>query len=1359
MSSNVESVANSNDANLIPKLIVGIGASAGGLEALQRLFEHLPSDTGLAFVVVQHLSPDFKSLMDELLGRHTEMSVFRVEDGMQVRLDAVYLIPPKKEMIISNGRLLLTEKDPAQGPTLPIDHFFRSLAQDVEQRSVAIVLSGTGSDGSRGILDVREAGGLVIAQDVETARFDGMPKAAVETGVVDLVLSPEQIAETLLRCADHPLKKNADIPVDEDHGLKEILKRLREVYGLDFNHYKPSTVLRRIERRLLLKRIPCIEDYSRQLADDPQELNQLYCDLLIGVTQFFRDREAFEYLQQHVLPGMIESVPPEDELRMWVAGCATGEEAYSLAILVHERLTAMHRPLNVKIFATDVHRSSLETASAGIYTSAAMSDVSSERRTRYFTQSDDDTYRVTNDLRNLIVFAPHNIIKDAPFTRLDLITCRNLLIYLQPPAQKKVLSLFHFGLKTGGVVFLGPSEGTGDLGSEFDPLEPHWKLYRKRRDVRLAADLRVPPVGGVVGSLTPPQPLTLSPTRVDPELIGAYDSVLQEFMPPSLLIDRRGQLIHAFHGAGFFLTVPDGRPSAGVLDQLPAEIRTAVLGTLQRTEPCPPVVFRRISVPTSEGTKVLDVGIRSLPQPRSDERCVLISFGQLSERREDPHTEHQPAELGAASRAQISTLESELRYTRENLQATIEELETSNEELQATNEELVASNEELQSTNEELHSVNEELYTVNAEHQKKIEELTELTSDMDNLLESTLVHTIFLDCNLCIRKFTPQIADSFHLLEHDIGRRIDSFSPSIQHPDLIRDVESVLETGEPVELEVPNPRGNWYLLRILPYHKQEEIDGVVLTLIDITKLKEAEFRFSGAVEASPEAMLVADGEGTITQVNSELERRFGYSKDELVGQPLEILMPEEGRERHRMLRNEYFKNPRVIRRMAGQPYIWGQRKNGSQLPLDVRVNPITTRGGTKFIASLIDISHHQALERSLRKQVVQRDHFLATLSHELRNPLSAVMNGVRLLQATIENGEVNTEALVAIARQSEHMARLLDDLLDVSRVTAGKIEIRREHFDLRDVVDESVEATCRLMDEHNHTLRVSVPDRPLPILGDRARLLQVVENLLNNAAKYTPDAGRIELKMHSEPNEAVLQVRDNGQGIAPELLDSIFDMFVQSDETLDRSQGGMGVGLTLVRSLVRLHQGTITVQSNGQGTGSLFEVRLPRSSERRIGRPPSALGTDQTRKAGDRVPRRDRGHPLQIVLVEDQADNREMLSKLLELEGCEVHTAVDGREGLDLILSKRPNIALVDIGLPKIDGYEVARRVREELRDLSIQLIALTGYGQKEDRVKTFACGFDAHIVKPIRAEDIQLIMNNPITTPSGQSTSDEETA
>ncbi|HTB60403.1 MAG TPA: chemotaxis protein CheB, partial [Polyangia bacterium] len=748
---------------------MGIGASAGGLEAIERFFDNLPKETGLAFVIVQHLSPDFKSMMDELLARHTELPIHLVENGMPVEAEHVYLIPPKNEMIISGGRLLLSEQERHQERTLPIDIFFRSLAQDCGPRAVAVVLSGGGSDGSRGIRDVHEAGGLVIVQDVESAQFDGMPRTAADSGLADWVLAPSDMPRVLLEHAARRPEASKRGPAGEPPSgsatVVEVYRMLQEEYGIDFTHYKPSTVTRRIERRLALARSADIDEYLRRLKSDRGELDVLYRDLLIEVTRFFRDENAFQVLEKQVLPDLLARQPREAPLRLWVAGCATGEEAYSLAILLEDLMAKLgERP--VKIFATDVHRGSLEHATRAIYTEEALAGVSEERLARYFTRIG-ERYQVVPELRQRIVFAQHNVIKDAPFTRVDLITCRNLLIYLQPAAQQKVLSLFHFALNRSGFLFLGPSETVGPLAAGYETLDKHWRVYRKRSDARIPVDARLQPPPTARTALPPFQPAggrySLS------QLLGTYDALLERTMPPSLLVNERAELVHAFGGAGAFLHHRDGRQGLDVLELVGPELKMVLVGGLKRAivEPAA-IVYRDVRISEREGEAAYKVTIQRIGSRGGGAPHLLVSFEQTQPTGAAQPPSATEVEMDQVSRDRLRILEAELAHTKESLQSAIEELETSNEELQASNEELQTSNEELQSTNEELQSVNEELYTVNAEYQRKISELTEVTNDMDNLLASTEIGTIFLDAELKIRKFTPQIAKAFSLVPHDV---------------------------------------------------------------------------------------------------------------------------------------------------------------------------------------------------------------------------------------------------------------------------------------------------------------------------------------------------------------------------------------------------------------------------------------------------------------------------------------------------------------------------------------------------------------------------------------------------------------
>ncbi len=1336
-----------------PNYVVGIGASAGGLEALEALFDALPPDTGMAFVVIQHLSPDFKSVMDELIRRHTEMAVFRVENGMKVMPNAVYLIPAGKEMIIADGCLLLTDKDPAESLTLPIDHFFRSLANDCAERAVAIVMSGSGSDGSRGVRQVHEHGGLVMSQDAATAAFDSMPNATEETGIVKFIGAPDEIADALLRLANHPFQRAAlsiDQPAVPEDGIKKILRVLRDTYGIDFTFYKPSTVPRRIERRLLLNHSKDLDAYLEAITNDSHELNQLYHDLLIGVTEFFRDPSAFKLLEEEILPDLLLRIPPEQEVRVWVAGCATGEEAYSLAILIHERLSAMNRPIHVRIFATDVHRTSLDLASAGIYSESAVAQLSPNRMKRYFTQTRDG-FQISKDLRNMVVFAPHNLIKDAPFTRLDLISCRNLLIYLQPLAQKKVLSLFHFALKTGGALLLGPSETTGELAEEFDVSDAHWRVYRKRRDIRLPPDFRLATGSNASGgssvkvgavpdrSSFPIRTATRPATGMERELVGLYESLLSEFMPASLVIDGMNHLVHSFGPVNDLLRVPVGRASDNALDLLPADLRTVVIGAMQRVrKSAQPVTYNRVTVDTSVGKRNIRVTVRPLAAKSVNADFTLIVLEQ-SDPADDSPMDGDSVSIDDASRERIGVLENELRHSRESLQASIEEMESSNEELQATNEELVASNEELQSTNEELHSVNEELYTVNAEYQKKISELTELTHDMDNLLNSTDVHTLFLDEELCIRKFTPKMADEFNLIPSDIGRRIEGFSHNIPCEGLLEKLSDVLENGKRYEEEITTADRDHFLLRVLPYRGETNRSGVLLTLVDVTDSREAETRFRGTFENAAVGIAHLDLDGRLIRVNQRLSDILGYGSDELLMKSLhEITFPDDQTEE--MAQFVALKRGDIDRFNLEERLM---RKDGTAVWISLTVSLERDDRQLPIYAICVvqDISPRKTFEAELSKSISQRDYFLAMLSHELRNPLNAIVNATALLERQTDKSETSAKPKQVIRRQSARVARLLDDLLDVSRVTQGKIVLDRAVRGLNELAGEAIDSLDSLKQSHSHSIELKLAEDELWVEVDPSRILQVIENLLTNAFKYTPDGGIITVETgiehcHSTDLDcAVLRVTDTGCGMTPELVNSVFDMFVQSDETLHRSEGGMGVGLTLVRSLLELHGGSISATSEGLGKGSQFVIRLPLTSLR-----PIKLELQQNTSGRGQTATTD--NPRRLLLVEDNHDSRAMISELLGMDGFLVVAATDGEEGLQLLQQQMFEAALVDIGLPKLDGYEVARRFLEHCPENRPRLIALTGYGQESDIKEAKEAGFDDHLVKPVDAKKLTRLLN-----------------
>ena len=1449
-------------------VVVGVGASAGGLESLEKLFCNVPQDSGMAFVVVQHLSPDFKSMMDELLARKTQIPIHSVEENMEVKPNNIYLLPPKKEMIISGGRLHLTDKDPKQSFTLPIDHFFRSLAQDFRKHAVAIVLSGTGSDGSRGIQEIHKSGGLVLVEDPTTAKFDGMPLSAQNTGVVDLTMQAEDLAEALVEHADDPHKiklrsKNvSELPLE---GIEAVFDLLRRDYTIDFSHYKPTTVGRRIERRLVMLNIVDIDEYVARLREDDDELNALYKDLLIGVTQFFRDTEPFAMLERQIIPELLERVPPHEEIRVWSAACATGEEPYSLAILLYEALEKANRPINLKIFATDVHRTSLDHAGQGIYSEERLGELSTRRLKRFFTKKNDG-YQVSQDLRKCVVFAQHNVIKDAPFTNLDLITCRNLLIYFLQPAQQKAISLFHFGLKTRGTLLLGSSESPGELSDEFETIDEHCKFYRKKRDIRLPADMRLPMSGRSSRKSNLGAPGSLG-SRPDSGLIATYDLLLNEFMPPSFLIDKSRRLIDSFSGASKLLQVKDRRPSEDILEMLDTDDQASIAGALNRViQQRQPLTFSGVKIRANDEVKNYKLSI--LPfQTKTKDESYLIRLDEMDIAPAPIETTSETQSLNVnrseMSLSQVKHLEEELNYTKENLQATIEELETSNEEMQATNEEMVASNEELQSTNEELHSVNEELYTVNAEHQKKICELDELNQDMEHLFLNTEVATIFLDSELAIRKFTPGVESCFNLIESDVGRRIDTFSHRIQHRELLQDLNEVLSNGERREFAVRDVEGRSYFMRLLPYMTDNNIiDGVVLTLIDISVLEAARgqiSRLSAIVESSNDAIISADMDGKIISWNAGAEKLYGYSSSEAIDKDIYMLVPNEQHEQVRSwfdrvrneipipiveverlsqgnnkvqvsiavspikdqfgnvvgvssisrdvsqlklakrqveqrdlrtrtivdssqeaivsideqgkiirwnpmatrvfeyneeeaigrqltdliipseLREEHVKGMKHFLR-TGESKIINNRleleaikKSGKVIPVELTVIGNKFDEGHEFTAFIRDITDRRAAIEQSRSDVERRDKFLAMLSHELRNPLSAVRTATRVLKGKHTDEASGEKFISVIDRQTAHIARLLDDLLEVSRITQDKIALETAHLDLRDTLDDSVQSVMSLANENEIEIIVKSTDESMLVLGDRTRLQQIQANLLTNGVKYSQAGQSVQISLSKEGEEAIIRVTDHGAGIPKHQIGKIFEMFYQSDDTLDRSHGGIGVGLSLVRSLAELHGGSISVQSDGIGKGSQFEVRLPLvQANEKIPKKPYSL-----RKPTVEIKT--------VVVVEDQEDNRVMISSMLEMEGFEVSSAENGVEGLKLIRSSKPDAAIIDLGLPELDGFEVARKLRfgsNEVEPSQSLLIALTGYGQPQDIEKAHECGFDHHMVKPLDPDRLLELLN-----------------
>jgi two-component system CheB/CheR fusion protein len=890
------------EANAFP--IVGIGSSAGGLEALEGFFAHVPQGLNAAFVVIQHMDPHRKSLLGELLKPYSRLAITEIEDGQRPARGCIYINPPNYRVSLFDRTFCLFKADRSQAKGLPIDLFLRSLADDLKEQAIAVILSGTGTDGTLGIKAVKEHGGLVMVQEEAQAAYSGMPASAIGTGLADFVLPIENMGAELQRYLEHPYLSTEALPPPDDAfqtHVKKILFLVRSSTGNDFSGYKQNTIRRRIERRMALHQLDRIHDYLRFVEQNPAEIDTLLKDLLIGVTSFFRDPKAFEALAAKGLAALLQSKPSRSALRVWVPGCATGEEAYSLVMLIIEAMDSQKVHLDVQIFATDIDKDAILIARQGIYTDSIAADVSSERLKRFFVRHD-KTFSVQKQVREMVVFAPHNLIKDPPFSKLDLVSCRNLMIYMEPELQKKILPLFHFTLGPDGVLFLGSSESIGKFTDLFTPLDNKWKIYRRREAVpERVVNYAVPSLAdsreahAAAGDSKRPQPLS---ARLMAEKI-----ILEHFAPPSVLINEKFNILYFMGNTNPFLRHQTGEPSVNLLKlidrNLHALLRRMVTTAIHEGKP---MVTAGVPFKLNDQAKALTITVTPLDDPAIPPGLLMVVFETTGPMDTQPALAADSPRHSGGNQAdpRIQNLEQELRYTRENLQTTIEELETSNEELrsaieelQSTNEELQSSNEELETSKEEMHSTNEELVTVNAELQNKVRELEGVHNDINMLLASTQIATLFLDADLRIKRFTPAATRLFNLIDSDIGRPIGDITAKVTYDDFQKDAREVLATLAPIERELATSDGRVMTSHVLPYRTADNrIDGIVATFMDMTARVAALEKARGAhgladsmVNALPEPLVMLDEDLKVLAANRAFLTLFQLDFSDIREQP------------------------------------------------------------------------------------------------------------------------------------------------------------------------------------------------------------------------------------------------------------------------------------------------------------------------------------------------------------------------------------------------------------------------------------------------------------------------------------------
>lgn len=1310
-------------------MLVGIGASAGGLEALKALLPILPCDSGLVYVVVMHLRPDQPSVLADILQPFTAMPVTQVAEDLEMERNHIYVIPPGSNLSTIDSHLRLSKIEERRQERAAIDHFFDTLAMTHGERCIGVILSGTGSDGSFGLRKIKEQGGLTIAQDPSESQFESMPQNAIATGRVDLVLPIRDMPSHMTRfaatapCIDsgEPLEQ---APPRDRQLLQNILTHVRAKTNIDFSKYKQSTVLRRIRRRMQLHQKEFLEAYLEFLHSNPNEAQLLADEFLITVTKFFRDAEIYDYLEKEIVPRVFEGKSASDIVRVWSVGCATGEEAYSVAMLLLEQAGRLEEPPRIEIFASDLHDASLRRAREGVYPDSIEGEVSAERLRRFFVQ-EDDSYRIRKEVREIVVFAVHNLLRDPPFSRLDLIVCRNLLIYLQRELQNDVIDLFHYALNPEGLLLLGPSESI-DRAALFQPENKQHCLYRRRNvpapDPRLPVFPQTSRRRGAFEGISP---------RHEPAAsYGAlHQKMVERYAPPSLLVDQDFRVVHASEHAGRYLQVPGGELSASVFrlarEELRIELRAALHASVERGESSR---SRPILMEIDGKPKQVVLYVR----PSKDAELGSLNLVIFDDYEASETIASAPLGPEAAeARAELEAAKERLRAVIEQYETSQEEMRAANEELQSVNEELRSTMEELETSKEELQSMNEELQTVNQENRHKVEELSQLTGDLQNLMAATEIATLFLDRELRIQRVTPRAQELFNIRPGDRGRPFTELRHRLGYDELEQDALRVLEQLTPVQHEIQSESGDWYLTRVNPYRSSsDQIQGVVITLVEITQLKNAELalrnsseNFRALVSASAQTVWTADAEGLVIEDSPSWRAFTGQSPEQWLGSGWIDAVHPGDREavvnnwRRCLMTKTPFDAEFRLRHVSGD-WRWTQ----------MRAAPLCDEAGKVrgWVCMNADVTGRKVAElaraeaEALRDADRRKDEFLAMLGHELRNPLAPLRNAMALFDKLLPPDPELRRIRDISARQVLHLTRLVDDLLDVSRISSGHMKLQIQRLDLREIVGAAIANVEFAIKKRRHELTVEQSPERLEIDGDEVRLVQIVSNLLDNAAKYTPEGGRLRVVSRREGGFALLSVSDNGVGLAPETVSGVFEIFARVAPSQNRVDG-LGLGLTLVRRLTELHGGSVEACSDGLGHGAQFIVRLPLA----------AAAIETRAGGGDSLDGRPFA-PRRILLVEDNPDVSESLKLLLEIEGHEVAVAHDGQSGLKAAAEYAPEVVVLDIGLPDMDGHELARRLRREEATSKALLIAATGFGQKEDRARSLAAGIDHHLVKPI---------------------------
>jgi two-component system CheB/CheR fusion protein len=1338
----------------LPFFVIGIGASAGGLAAISRFLDAMPPDNGMAFVIVVHLSPEHESELANILQRRTQMPVLQVTETVAIEPNHVYIIPPKNNLMMNDGHLQLMAAERPNSQHGEIDLFLRALAEVHRERAVGIILSGAGADGAVGISRIKEQGGFAIAQSLDDAEYESMPRSAIDTGLIDIVLPAAEMPQRLIALAANArqirlpeavhaaARKEAGGAEDAETALQEIMKLLRQATGHDFRYYKRATVLRRIERRLQIHGLPHVVAYQAYIEEHPEETGALLQDMLISVTNFFRDRAAFEALERDVMPAIFANTAANEQIRCWSVACATGEEAYSIAMLLAEQNAHLPRQRPVQVFASDIDERAIGFARHGLYPESVVADVAPARLRQYFTRSGQQ-YRISDKIRQTILFSMHNILRDPPFSRLHLVCCRNLLIYLERDVQKKVLEVLHYALQPGGYLFLGSAETAEIAGNLFVPVDKKHRIYRATQ-ARISSYPQVPQPTLALAAMPAKSGRNRAERRkVSPEEL--HRRFVEDFMPPSILIDGNGDIVYVTSPAGRFLHYPHGELSKNILALVRPELRLELSAALfQARQSHEEIDTSWVRMQKEGATVPIRMVVRPGRESSDLKGTTLVVFEEASDDAGEVKIPETPKDHAA-----VAHLERELSQTKEELQSVIEQYETaledskaSNEELQAMNEELRSATEEMETSKEELQSINEELNTVNAELKMKVEETSKANDDLENFVAATEIATIFIDRGMRIKRYTKPAAGLFNLIPTDIDRPLLDITNRLEYPRLRQHIEQVFEKLQPVEREVRGTEGQWYIARLLPYRTAEHhIDGVVLTFIDISWRKAVEERLYRSEQqmrliaacTQDYAITTMDMDGVVTSWNTGAQKLFGYAEPEIIGQSGAVLYTPEDKANN-AFQNELrlaLKNGRV------EDDRWHMRKDGSRVFCSGITFPLSDgelRGYVKIARDLTGSKQNQdqrdaslAWEKQERVRAEEaarvRDEFFAVLSHELKQPLNLIQLTAEMMSRLPESAKLPAilRGASTIKRTVESQAKIIDDLMDLSRLHTGKLTLVRTQINLSEAVAHVVGMMMSDAQQRGIALALEPAAKDLIIQGDIVRIEQIIWNLLSNALKFTPAGGSVQVRLRQENDVACLEVTDTGKGIAPEFLPYVFDMFRQADSGTTRQYGGMGIGLALVKELVASHGGRIDVNSAGAGNGASFQVSLPTAVARHTAtQAVVASGSNLTGK--------------HILLVDDGIDMLESLAGLLGMEGAVVATAASGPDAIALAQQAGQPYHLIvsDIGMPGMDGHALLAELRKLPATATTPAIALSGFTRPKDVDVALAAGFESHVRKPV---------------------------